>query len=117
MEATSRQRRVSALAALVAAALALGAEGVLMGTRFMATQECPAHPRFKEWLLKARETDTVITQRSIRAPARNLKSELVARVQEMESQGATLEELLTIIGGENTRRVYLEGDLDGGLAE
>ena len=99
------------------AALALGADGVLMGTRFMATKECPAHPRFKEWLLKARETDTVITQRSIRAPARNLKSELASKVQEMESQGATLEELLTIIGGENTRRVYLEGDLNGGLAE
>ena len=99
------------------AALALGAEGILMGTRFMATKECPAHPRFKEWLLKARETDTVITQRSIRAPARNLKSELVSKVQEMESQGATLEELLTIIGGDNTRRVYLEGDLNGGLAE
>jgi len=99
------------------AALALGAEGVLMGTRFIATKECPAHPRFKEWLLSADETDTIITQRSIRSPARNLKNELVFKVLEMESQGATLKELLPITSGENTRRVYLEGDLSGGLAD
>ena len=99
------------------AALALGAEGILMGTRFIATKECPAHPKFKEWLLSARETDTIITQRSIRSPARNLKNELVLKVLEMESHGATLEELLPITSGENTRRVYLEGDLSGGLAD
>ncbi|MFC1985357.1 NAD(P)H-dependent flavin oxidoreductase [Chloroflexota bacterium] len=99
------------------AALALGADGVLMGTRFMATKECPAHPRFKEWLINARETDTIITQRSIRVPARNLRNELALKVLEMESQGATLEDLLTITRGENTRRVYLDGELNGGLAE
>ena len=99
------------------AALALGADGVLMGTRFMATRECKAHPRFKEWLLNARETDTFITQRSIRAPARNLKNEPALRVLEMESRGATLEELLTITRGENAQRIYLEGDLNAGLAE
>ena len=99
------------------AALALGADGVLMGTRFMATKECKAHPRFKEWLLNARETDTFITQRSIRAPARHLKNEPALRVLEMESQGATLEELLTITRGENAQRIYLEGDLNAGLAE
>ncbi|MFC2022269.1 NAD(P)H-dependent flavin oxidoreductase [Chloroflexota bacterium] len=98
------------------AALALGADGILMGTRFMATQECPAHPRFKEWLLSAKETDTLITQRSIRHPLRNLRNEPALKVLEMESQGATLEELLTIIGGENTQRVYFEGELNAGLA-
>ena len=99
------------------AALALGADGVLMGTRFMATKECPAHPRFKEWLLSAKETDTIITQRSIRVPARNLRNELALNVLEMERQGATLEDLMTITRGENARRVYLEGELNGGLAE
>jgi len=99
------------------AALALGADGILMGTRFMATKECPAHPKLKEWMLNAKETDTIITQRSIRAPARNLKNELAFKVLEMESQGATLEELLTITSGENQRRVYLEGDIAGGLAD
>lgn len=99
------------------AALALGADGVLMGTRFMATEECPAHPRFKEWLINARETDTFITQRSIRQPSRILKNEPALKVLEMENKGATLEELLTVTGGSNARRLYFEGELDAGLAE
>ncbi len=99
------------------AALALGADGVLMGTRFMATKECPAHPKFKEWLVNARETDTFITQRSIRQPSRTLKNEPALKVLEMENKGATLEELLTVTSGSNARRVYFEGELDAGLAE
>lgn len=99
------------------AALAMGADGILMGTRFMATKECPAHPRFKEWLVRAKETDTVITQRSIRTPARNLRNEQALKVLEMESRGATLEELLTITSGEKENRLYFEGDLEAGLAE
>jgi len=99
------------------AALALGADGILMGTRFMATKECPAHPKYKEWLINARETDTLITQRSIRAPSRNLRNKPALKVLEMEGKGATLEELLTVTAGENARRVYFEGELDAGLAE
>ncbi len=104
-------------AAGLVAALALGAEGVIMGTRFMLTKECPAHPKLKERLLNASETDTVVTQRSIGAPDRNLKTELALKVLEMEGKGATLEQLLTITRGENTRRVYFEGDLNAGLAD
>ena len=99
------------------AALALGADGVIMGTRFMATRECPAHPRFKEWLISAKETDTLITQRSIRAPSRVLRNEPALKVLEMESKGATPEELLTTIRVEDMQRVYYEGDLEAGLAE
>lgn len=99
------------------AALALGADGILMGTRFMATKECPAHPRFKEWLVSARETDTLVTQRSVRAPSRNLRNGPAQRVIEMEKRGASLEELLTITSGLNSARVYFEGDLEAGLAE
>jgi len=99
------------------AALALGADGVLMGTRFMATKECPAHPKYKEWLVNALETDTIITQRSIRVPARNLKNQKALEVLEMEKKGATLEELLTITAGENSSKVYFEGELEAGLAE
>ena len=99
------------------AALALGADGILMGTRFMATRECPAHPKFKEWLLRSRETDTFITQRSIRAPSRDLRNAPALKVLEMERKGATLEELLTVTSGQNSRRVYFEGELDAGIAE
>lgn len=99
------------------AALALGADGVLMGTRFMATRECPAHPKFKEWLVKATESDVVVTQRSIRNPARNLLNEPAQRVLELEGKGAALEELLQYTSGQNSQKVYFEGDLEAGLAE
>jgi nitronate monooxygenase len=99
------------------AALALGADGVLMGTRFMATKECPAHPRFKEWLVSAKETDTLVTQRSIRAPARSLKNTPALKVLEMEQRGASLEELLTVTSGQNANRLYSEGDLEAGMAD
>ena len=87
-----------------------------MGTRFMATKESPGHPRFKEWLVSAKETDTIIIQRSIRSPSRTLKNEAALKVLEMESRGATQEELLTITRRENEQRVYSEGELDAGLA-
>jgi nitronate monooxygenase len=99
------------------AALALGADGVLMGTRFMATKECPAHPKFKEWLVKATENDVIVTQRSIRAPARSLRNGPAEKVLEMESKGATLEELLKYTSGQNSQKVYFGGDLEAGLAE
>jgi NADH:quinone reductase (non-electrogenic) len=98
-------------------ALALGADGLLMGTRFMATKECPAHPKFKEWLLRSKEDDTIITQRSTKLPARSLKNGPSLKVLEMEQRGATLQELMPIISGENTRRVYFDGELEAGMAE
>jgi len=98
------------------AALALGAEGVIIGTRFMATKECPVHPKFKEWMLRARENDTVILERSIRMTHRALKNRTADKVLEMEARGASLEELLPLIGGESTRKLFLEGELDAGIA-
>jgi NAD(P)H-dependent flavin oxidoreductase YrpB (nitropropane dioxygenase family) len=98
------------------AALALGAEGVVIGTRFMATKECPVHPKFKEWLLRARENDTVVVERSIRMTHRALKNRVAEEVFEMEARGTSLEELLPLIGGEGSRRLLMEGDLDAGIA-
>lgn len=99
------------------AALALGADAVMMGTRFMATQECPAHPKFKEWLVRATETDVIVTQRSIRQPSRSLRNGPALKVAELESKGASLEELLQVTGGQNTQRVYFQGELEAGMAE
>jgi len=98
------------------AALALGAEGVVIGTRFMATQECPTHPKFKEWMLKAQENETVLVERSIRNTHRALRNKAAEEVLEMESKGATLEQLMTWINGENYRKVMLEGELEAGMA-
>lgn len=96
------------------AALALGAEGVIMGTRFVATKECIAHPNFKEWILQANETDTTLILRSIRNAARVMRNAAAQKALEMESRGATLEELLTVVSGQIGRKALLEGDLDGG---
>jgi len=97
------------------AALALGAEGVVMGTRFVATQECPAHPRIKEWFVKARETDTMVIQRSIRNAARVTKNQAAEKTFSMEQQGASLEELLTVISGQMGQRALQEGDVEGAI--
>lgn len=94
------------------AALALGAEGVLMGTRFMASQECDLHPKTKEWLLQAKETDTLMIERSIKNAARVMKTEFSLSVLEIEGKGATLEELLPLISGERAKRSYISGDVN-----
>ncbi len=98
------------------AALALGAEGIVMGTRFLATQECPIHPKYREWLLKATERDTVLVMRSVQNTHRVLKSKASDELQKLEARGAPLEEMLRIAGRDSSRRVALEGDLDTGNA-
>ncbi len=97
------------------AALALGAEGVVMGTRFVATHECPAHPRIKEWIVRARETDTLVIQRSIRNAARVMKNRAAERVLEMEQRGASREELMAVIRGDLGKKALSEGDLDSAV--
>ncbi len=97
------------------AALALGAEGVNMGTRFMATQESPVHARVKEWLVQASERDTVLLLRSLRNTERILRNPAAEKVLEMEKQGATLEELAPFITGKEGEKLLETGDLDKGL--
>ena len=97
------------------AALALGAEGVLMGTRFMASQECPLHPKIKELLLRTRETDTMIIERSIKNGARVIRTDFSSKVLEMEAKGATLEELYPLINGARMKRAYNSGDTDDSI--
>lgn len=92
------------------AALALGAEGVLMGTRFMASQECDVNPRIKELLLQTGEADTVMIQRSLNMALRVIRTDFSSRVLEMEAKGATLEELFPLITGTRTRKSYISGD-------
>jgi NAD(P)H-dependent flavin oxidoreductase YrpB (nitropropane dioxygenase family) len=86
----------------LAAALALGADAVLMGTRFMATQECRGHPAWKEYMVKATESDTAYVMASIGNPSRVAKNALTDKVLEMEARGTTIEELLPVIGGRGT---------------
>lgn len=97
------------------AALALGADGVVMGTRFVATQECPAHPRIKEWFVRARETDTMMIQRSIRNAARVIRNKAAEKALALEQKGATLEELLAVISGQMGKKALDEGDMEGAI--
>ena len=97
------------------AALALGAEGILMGTRFLASKECNAHPKIKERLLQASETDTIMIERSIKNAARVLKTGFSQKVLEMEEKGATLEELLPMITGQRGKQAFDGGDIDAGI--
>lgn len=97
------------------AALALGADGIEMGTRFVAVAECKAHPAYKEMLLSARELDTVIIERSVGRPARVLKTGGAERVLEAEARGAALEDLLPLISGKVNARAALDGEMAEGF--
>jgi len=97
------------------AAFALGAEGVLLGTRFMATKEAPVHPKVKEALIRATERDTVLIERSLRRPLRILKNKHAERILELERQGATFDQLKSLIKGEFSKKALQEGDTEGGL--
>jgi len=98
------------------AALALGAEGVVMGTRFMATKECPIHSNYKEWIVNATERETVLVMRSLGNTHRALRSKVTDELQKLEARGASLEEMLPIIGGDSSRKAALQGDLEAGQA-
>jgi nitronate monooxygenase len=97
------------------AALAMGAEAILMGTRFMASKEAPMHENCKKWMLGATERDTRIVERSIRNPCRVIINEASDKVVELEARGTTLEELLPIISGKGGRAAYQSGDLNAGI--
>jgi nitronate monooxygenase len=97
------------------AALALGAEAVNMGTRFMATKEAPGHPKVKEWLVQASERDTLLLLRSFRNTMRALKNPTSEKVLEIERQGADIHQLESLISGRVGRNLLETGDIENGL--
>jgi nitronate monooxygenase len=97
------------------AALALGAEGMNMGTRFMATKESPVHDKVKELFIKISERDTMLVNRSFRNTSRAWKNPTAEKVLEMENQGATIEQLAPLISGQAGRGMLETGDIDKGL--
>lgn len=97
------------------AALALGAEAVNMGTRFMATKEAPGHPKVKEWLVQTSERDTLLLLRSFRNTMRALRNPTSEKVLELEKQGADIHQLESLISGRVGRNLLEAGDVDNGL--
>lgn len=97
------------------AALALGCEGVVMGTRFVASKECWIHENFKKWIIDACEADTTICQRSINNMVRVSNNAAARKCLEMEAQGASLEQLMSVISGKIGKAAYESGDIDNGM--
>ncbi len=97
------------------AALALGAEGMNMGTRFMATKESPVHDKLKEHFITMSERDTILVLRSLRNTERAYRNPTAEKVSEMEKQGATIEQLAPLISGQVGRNILETGNIDKGL--
>ncbi|WP_404407935.1 NAD(P)H-dependent flavin oxidoreductase [Jeotgalibacillus malaysiensis] len=98
------------------AAFSLGAEGIEMGTRFIATQECiHANEKYKQAILQAKETDTVVIKRTLGSPGRVLKNDFAMNIIEREEEGATYEELRDVISGEANLEYIYDGNLAGGF--
>jgi len=90
------------------AALALGAEGVVMGTRFVLSKECPAPPRIKEWLIRASEGDTVVLGRMLRVTS----TPGARKLAELEREGVPPEEILRRV---RIKETYEREDMEEGM--
>jgi NAD(P)H-dependent flavin oxidoreductase YrpB (nitropropane dioxygenase family) len=97
------------------AVLALGAEGVIVGTRLLVTQEAPIHDDLKRALLQASEVDTMLIMRSIGATHRVWANAAARRCAELEKEQAGLAEILQIVAGDKAKRMYDAGALDEGV--
>lgn len=98
------------------AALALGAEGIEMGTRFIATKECVhASETYKKLLIEGTESDTTIIKRSLGAPARAIASQWTNKILELESENRGYEELKDYVSGTANKKLIYEGSLDEGF--
>lgn len=98
------------------AAMALGAEGVQIGTLFALTQESSASEAFKQRCTQLEEGDTMLTLKLI-SPTRMVKNDLYCRIMEAEKEGAAVEDLRRILGQAASKRGIFEGDIDNGELE
>lgn len=97
----------------VIAALALGAVGVQIGTRFMCAEECTIHENVKNAILKCKDRDTVVSGRSTGHPVRTKKNKLTKQYEEMERRGAPAEELEKL-GAGRLKAAMVDGDVEFG---
>lgn len=100
----------------LAAALALGADGIMMATRFLATRESGVHENIYQVLVEKTESDTVLQLQSLLAgfglQIRALQNEIMGKVAEIEASGGDLSELLPLISGERARKVWKDGNAE-----
>lgn len=101
----------------LAAALAMGADGINMGTRFMVTKEAPIHENVKQRMVEASELDTSLIYRSLRNTARVFKNSIAEQVVEIESRAGDtkFEDIQPLVAGIKGRALFEDGDLDKGI--
>ena len=99
------------------AALAMGAAGVVMGTRLLVSEELTAHPDYKQALVNATERDTALTMGSVRNTIRTLANETTAEVARMEAENpdVTIQDLLPLVSGKIGKAAYETGDISRGM--
>src|SRR5216684_1459525 len=97
------------------AALALGADGINMGTRFMCTRESPIHQLIKEKIVANDERETELIFRTMRNTSRVAKNAVSTQVVAMEKEGATFEQVRELVAGARGKMVYATGDADEGI--
>lgn len=105
-----------ATGAQMLAAIALGAEGVQVGSRFVASEEASSHPAFKKLVVEAAEGDTILTLKQL-TPVRLIRNQFFEKIKEAESRGASREELEILLGRGRAKRGMFEGDLGEGELE
>jgi enoyl-[acyl-carrier protein] reductase II len=98
------------------AAMVLGAEGVQIGSRFVASEEASSHYNFKQAVINAAEGDTQLSLKKL-TPVRLLKNKFFQQVQEAEARGANTEELQQLLGRARAKKGMFEGDLEEGELE
>ncbi len=102
----------------LAAALALGAEGICMGTRFMITQEAPVHENVKQAMVEGNELSTALIFRALRNTERVFKNKMAEEVMSIErekGQELQFEDIQHLVTGQNVGKAYDEGDPNGGV--
>lgn len=99
----------------LAAAIALGADGINMGTRFMATKEAPVHETIKQKIVDADELQTTLIFRTLRNTSRMFTNEISQKVVAMEAEGKGIDEIGPVASGARGRLVYETGDENAGV--
>lgn len=98
----------------IAASFMLGAEGVQVGTRFLASEECVIHPTYKELVVKAKDTDSVVTGRYTGHPCRNVKTKFSKKLASGESNGSITPDEFEELTLGSLRKAVQDGNLDEG---
>ena len=97
------------------ALLALGAQGVIVGTCLLTSLECPIHENIKKALINANETDTMLIMRSLNATHRVFQNDAAKKCIELENKKANFDEIFKVVAGKNAKLMYDKGDINAGV--